>query len=251
MMSVPFEALLTDRARRQPRRRKLTLTLSVALHGALVVGGIVYSLWHVEELAPPPLSVALHLGAVPPPPPPPPPARRSTSSTKPKTKPDPKREPLVVPKDRVEPQSPPEPEPSDTDDSQEGVAGGVPGGVQGGVVGGVVGGTPAPPPPKDTGPKMLPPQVAQLLLLIDPNSPEYRVKLPPALERSRVKFAAKLLICVSAQGSVTSVKILEPADPAIDPQIPSVIGRWRYRPYTVDGHPLPFCYQVRYEVTSR
>jgi len=50
---------------------------------------------------------------------------------------------------------------------------------------------------------------------------------------------------------VTEVRILRGADPAIDPQIPTVLRRWKYRPYTIDGKPTPFCYMLRYEISAR
>jgi periplasmic protein TonB len=127
----------------------------------------------------------------------------------------------------------------------------VQGGVQGGVVGGVVGSPAPPPPPKDTGPKMVSAQIARGQLLINPNSDPYRVKLPPALARGNATFVAVLRVCVSAQGNVTDVRIVRPAGPAIDPQIPLVLRRWRYRPLLMDGRPAPFCYMLRYEISAR
>ena len=88
-------------------------------------------------------------------------------------------------------------------------------------------------------------------MLIDPNEEQYRVKLPPALERSGVTLYAIVRVCVSAQGAVTDVRVLKGAGPAIDPQIPSVLGRWRYRPFTLNGQPTPFCYPLRYEISAR
>jgi len=119
----------------------------------------------------------------------------------------------------------------------------VAGGVKGGVVGGVVG-APA-------GPATLAANIARLQLLIDPNAEQYKVRLPPALARGGGAFAAVVRVCVSEQGSVSDVKVLRGADPAIDPQIPVVLGRWKYRPYQENGRPRPFCYLLRYEVTAR
>ncbi|HEY8927168.1 MAG TPA: hypothetical protein VIU64_22450 [Polyangia bacterium] len=100
-------------------------------------------------------------------------------------------------------------------------------------------------------PKALSTQAARQQLLIDPNDEQYKVKLTPALERAGMNFWAVLKICVSAQGNVTDVKIVRPADPAIDSQFPSLIGRWKYRPYLVDGKPTAFCYLLRYEIDTR
>jgi hypothetical protein len=50
---------------------------------------------------------------------------------------------------------------------------------------------------------------------------------------------------------VTSVRLVRGADPSIDSQIPTVLGRWRYRPYTIDGKPAPFCWPLRYQVSAK
>jgi protein TonB len=248
--ATPFEGVLAHEGFRPRLRKQASLTVSVGVHAAVLLAGIVYSLWYVEELSPPLMAVTLHLGAVPPPPPPPPPAKKH-ASTKPTTKSRDKRETLVQPKEQSKEESARTDEPDENDKEEEdGVAGGVEGGVKGGVIGGVVGGVLPSPQPKETGPKMLL-QLPKGLLLIDPNADEYRVKLPRALERVGLKFTALLRICVSPQGTVTEVKVLQSADPAIDPQFPAVIGRWRYRPFIVDGRPIPFCYPVRYEVSAR
>lgn len=100
-------------------------------------------------------------------------------------------------------------------------------------------------------PKALSTQAARQQLLIDPNDEQYKVKLTPALERAGMNFWAVLKICVSPQGNVTDVKIVRPADPAIDAQFPALIGKWKYRPYLVDGRPTAFCYLLRYEIDTR
>ena len=250
VIAMPFEAVLAREGPRPRWRKQASLTVSVLVHGALVIAGISYSLWHVEELSPPPTMVTLHLGALPPPPPPPPPARKRTSA-KATTKTREKVDTLVQPKEPAKQEVEKDESAADQDDGQDdGVAGGVRGGVQGGVVGGVLGAAPPPPPSRDTGPKELL-QLPRGLLLIDPNEDEYRIKLPRGLDRSGIKFSARLRICVSAQGSVTDVRIVQGADPAIDPQFPVVMRRWRYRPFMVDGRPVPFCYPIQYELSAR
>jgi serine/threonine protein kinase/outer membrane biosynthesis protein TonB len=100
-------------------------------------------------------------------------------------------------------------------------------------------------------PRMVPGRVANNQLAIDPNGDEYRVRLPPSLARAGMQFSAVVRLCVSAQGSVTEVRILKSADPTIDSQIPAVLGRWRYRPLIADGKPTPFCYVLKYDIASR
>lgn len=244
---MAFEAIL-DQARGAPtvrptRRRRIMLTVSLSAHAAALMVGVAWSFWQVDELPLP--QVAVTLAGAPPPPPPPPPAAHSGAKTKPKVKPTPKVEALVQPQEH--PKEQPKQEKEEEESAQAGgVEGGVKGGVQGGVVGGVLGA-----PVQNTGPRMLAPQIGKGLLLIDPNEEQYRVKLPPALQRSGTVLTAVVRVCVSASGTVTDVKILRGAGPAIDPQIPSVLARWRYRPFTLNGQPTPFCYPLRYEISQR
>ena len=76
------------------------------------------------------------------------------------------------------------------------------------------------------------------------------MKLPPSLARAEMKLSAVVRMCVSAEGKVADLKLLKPADPAIDPQIPAVLGKWRYKPLVVQGRAVPFCYVLQYEIAS-
>lgn len=98
------------------------------------------------------------------------------------------------------------------------------------------------------GPRMLPTRVAHALLHINPSQDPYRVKLPASLEQLKESFSAAVQVCVSPDGTVSSVRVLRSAGPAIDPQIPSTLGRWRYKPYLENGKAVPFCYSFRYEI---
>ena len=239
---MAFEAVLAPDAASPRRWRRVTVIVSVAAHVAALAVGVAYSFWYVDELPLPAVSVTL--AGAPPPPPPPPARRRSSGKVRPKVVETPKPQ-LVQPKEHPKPAEE-KPAPDEKDDAQ-GQEGGEKGGVAGGVVGGVVGAPPA-------APKMLGAKVAHLQLLINPNVDPYKVQLPPALERltqSGAQVSAIVRVCVSAQGDVTDVKVLRGADPAIDPQIPVVLRRWRYRPYQVDGRAEAFCYNFRYEVTQR
>lgn len=242
---MAFEGILSQPDQKPSRRRRLMLAVSLWLHGGAVVAGIVHSIWQVDELPMPQIQVSLVADVPPPPPPPPPPARKtSTTKTKTTTKVVEKTNAIVQPKENQKPAEPEKPEPESQD---EGVEGGVEGGVAGGVVGGVVGNQPPPPPPK-TGPKLVDSVIGKKQLLINPDADPYKVKLPRALEASGQSFTARFRVCVSAQGTVYDVRILKPAGPAIDSQIPTVVRRWRYRPLQVDGRPTPFCYPVVYQI---
>jgi len=251
---MAFEAILAKPDEKPKRWRRVMLTVSLALHGVALTFGVIHSIWTVDEMPMPALQVTLTEAPPPPPPPPPPPAGAKKTSTKPKTKVVTKPTEIVQPKDT--PKEEPEPEEPEEEGGEEGgVVGGEKGGVAGGVVGGVVGGVlgaPPPPPPKDTGPKMVSTGVGARQLVINPGSPPYCCpKIPKALERGGMQFAAQVRMCVSATGAVTDVRVMRGVGPAIDSQIPTYLRRWRYKPLMVDGRPTPFCYPLRYEIAVR
>jgi protein TonB len=240
---MAFEAVLAGERAAPKHWRRVMVAVSLGLHVAALAVGVAYSFWTIDELPLPAIAVTL-VGGAPPPPPPPPPKRHSTGTKtkvrvdKPKTLVQPKEHPEEKPKPEEPEKSEEKDEEGATDDGQEG---GVKGGVAGGVVGGVIGA-----PLQNSAPKMLTAQVGRALLLINPNEDPYIVRLPPPLVRAKAKFTALVYICVSAEGRVTSAKLVRSVDPAIDPQIPTVLGRWRYRPYMVDGRPTPFCWPLKY-----
>jgi len=194
-------------------------------------------------------AVEVTLAVAPPPPPPPPPPKKRASS-KPKTKPTPpKPTAIVAPKET--PKSEPEPEPegdSGEDEDDSGEEGGEEGGVEGGVIGGVVGSTAPPPPPKQKGPALLTNKAGHKLLTINPLKPPYKANVPERYVRMGSEHVAQVQVCVSAQGRVSSVKILRPTIPPIDNELLKVIPKWRYRPHVVNGQPTPFCYPVIYRI---
>jgi len=111
----------------------------------------------------------------------------------------------------------------------------------------------APPPAKaaPTQPRLLSSKLGQAQLLTNPAAAKSRVRLPVGLDRMGETFSALVSICVSAGGSVSKVDILRSAGPALDPQIPSALSRWQYRPLLQDGKPTPFCYVLNYEIGAR
>lgn len=248
---MAFEGVLAPGDLRPSRWRRATLTLSLIVHAGLLAAGVAHSLWQVEEMPLPAVEVTLTAQVAPPPPPPPPPAGKKQTSEprQPKTRPAELQEPRE-PVDEPEPVETAEDTAATSDEPEPGgVAGGEKGGVQGGVLGGVVGGVkPKPPPPKPAGPKMVSGSVGRQQLLINPNVDPYRVKVPRALARTGAEFSALLRVCVSTAGTVTGVSILKGAGPPIDSQIPTVIGRWRYRPLTIGGQPTAFCYPLNYRI---
>ena len=232
---MAFEQFLTQDKGKPTKWRRVTYTFSLSLHAALLMVGAVYSFWDVEELSPPSVSVTFLAGAPPPPPPPPPPKRKKTETkiVKPTEIVQPKPNQMVQPKEK-----PPEPEEED-----DGVEGGVEGGVAGGTVGGVVGST-------GQGPVMLAPNIGSGQNLTDMHDPRYTPSLPPQLNRAGMSLWGLFKICVSAQGAVTSVNVMKPADPLVDNDWMAKMKLWKYKPYSVNGRPVPFCTPVRVQVTA-
>lgn len=233
---MAFESFIQQDKAVPKKWRRITYTLSLALHGALLVAGTVYSFWHVEELSPPSVQVTFLTGA-PPPPPPPPPAKKKKTQTKPKVPTEitqPKPNAIIQPKEK-----PPEPEEED-----DGVEGGVEGGVAGGVVGGTVGS-------EGQGPVMLAPNVGVGQRDCDMiNDPRFRPSLPPALNRAGMLVWGMFKVCVNAQGKVQDVKVIKPADPLVNDDWMAKLRSCPYKPYSVNGRPVPFCHPVRVQVQS-
>ncbi len=164
---MAFESFLTQEKQKPKKWRRMTFTLSLALHAALLVVGAVYSFWHVEELSPPSITVTFLAATPPPPPPPPPPKKKKTVVIKRPTE-------IVQPRPDqiVQPKETPPPEEEEEDE-------GVEGGVEGGVPGGVVGSTGT-----AEGPKMVPPNIGAGQLAINVQQDPYKPRMPPALNRA-------------------------------------------------------------------
>jgi outer membrane biosynthesis protein TonB len=88
-------------------------------------------------------------------------------------------------------------------------------------------------------------------LAIDITRPPYKPEAPAILNRAGNRLWGMYTICVNADGTVKSVKQIKGTDPLFDPEILAKIKTWRYKPYTVDGRPQPFCYNLRFNWTSQ
>jgi protein TonB len=234
---MSFESFLQQDKSAPRGRRRITYTLSIALHVVLLTVGAIHSFWHVDELTPPVVKVTFLTGATPPPPPPPPPRKKSmaTKVKKPDQIVQPKPTQIIQPKVEEQPE----------EEEDEGVEGGVEGGVAGGVVGGMVG---APPTATAT---LLPPRVGAGQLISDVlHDSRYTPSLPPQLNRAGMVVWGLFKICVSIEGKVTEVKIVKGADPLVDGPWIEKIRTWQYRPYSINGRPVPYCYPMRLEVRS-
>jgi periplasmic protein TonB len=254
---MAFDAYRSQSQNRPRRRRRITYTLSLVFHGALVAVGIAYSFWHVEELSPPTLRVTF-MSAItpeaPPAPPPPPPAgggapkKKTVVKTKPIIVPT-KPPEIVQPRETPPPPKKEEPKPDDHDEPggvkggvKGGVAGGVVGGVQGGTPGGVVGGTPGGGSVAPLPSKFLPPNLGALQKISGDEPP-----FPPSLRKAGLTYAIVAKICVSPGGAVSAITLMKKADPQLDAGVVSTVKTWRFRPLMANDTAVPFCYPATFQ----
>jgi periplasmic protein TonB len=230
---MAFENFLTQEKQAPKKWRRVTFTLSLALHAVLLVAGAVYSFWHVEELSPPSITVTFLASTPPPPPPPPPPKKKKVTPIK---------RPVEIVQPRpdqiVQPKETPPPEEEEEDE-------GVEGGVEGGVPGGVVGSTGV-----GDAPKMVPPNIGAGQLAVNVQQDPYKPRMPAALNRAGNSIWGMFKVCVTASGTVQEVKVIKSADALADNDWMAKIRSWRYKPYTINGRSVPFCYPLRLTVTA-
>jgi protein TonB len=254
---MAFEQFLNQKQDRKDRSkwRVVTYALSLTLHAAVLVALLVRSFWYVEELEPKGVVITMAMRLPPPPPPPAPAARKDPERPRTAAVVRPRRDKLVQPvepkPEQVAKAEEPSEAPADTGD-----VGGVPGGVEGGVAGGVETTAAAPPPPPkakpvEMAPIMLPPSIGTGQRLSDLNDPRFRPTLPPALNRAGMVIWGLFRICVATNGHVKEVKVLKSADALVDQTWSDIIGRWEYRPYSIEGRPIPFCHAARIEVRAQ
>ncbi len=63
----------------------------------------------------------------------------------------------------------------------------------------------------------------------------------------KAKHVGSLKTCISASGSVTSVKLIKSTGyPAYDRLLKSGVRRWRYKPYSVSGKAIPVCTVINF-----
>lgn len=223
------------------RRATWPLPVATALVTIFCAVLIVRSFWIIEKLDPPDTEIGFNVA---PPPPPPPPA----GSKKPKTE----KKVVKKVKEAVQPDPERKPEPVQEEEApDDGVEGGVEGGVAGGVVGGVVGGVleAAPPPPPEK-PKQLPPQQVEQMRISGEKEIQPPNDVNVAIRRAGQKVIGVTQMCLSAQGTVSTVKMLKSTGfPGYDNKIKSKMREWRYRPFMVNGKAVPICSTVTFIYT--
>jgi len=230
---MAFETFLTVDKQKPKKSRRLMFAVSLTAHAALLAVGVATSFASVEELAPKNCQLVTIMTL--PVPPPPPAGKKGPPKTKPKTvaRVVPPRNSIVAPPEHTK-EEPAQEEPGDD-----------PNGDPNGVAGshGEGPGTT----PVETIPNVSP-SVARGFLAIDPQDRQYRPQMPPGYRGQSVW--ALMRVCADRNGNVVEVKVLKGYDAAVDAAFVSALRTWRYTPFKVDGRPVPFCTNVRYEVQT-
>jgi periplasmic protein TonB len=222
------------------KRRALVLG-SVGLHLVVLIAALIYMLLHIEEIAPPALSLTF-FSAAPPPPPPPPPPKASTPHVEKKVTPKVQPTQVVQPTDVKPIVQPKQEEKEEEDDGEEGgqeggVKGGVAGGVAGGVVGGVVGGTVGGAGVGKGGPASPPKMVASITLMAqqlqhpDPHLPDWFRN-----QHANQTVRGVYKVCLRQDGHVGDVYPLTSIPGMDQTVIEQIKGGWVYKP-----QPVPVC----------
>jgi protein TonB len=206
----------------------------------------VKTIWALDQVDLPKSSIDLAIAPSPPPPPPPPPGSSKPHDVqltpKKKTVKD-----LVQPNIKVEKQ---EVQQSADVGDPNGEVGGEEGGVAGGVVGGVAGPPPPPPPP----PPPAPPQNVPPTMLEGSRIAGDKMIAPDDVTKTEIgrsgkdRIVGSYKLCLTLDGSISSVAQLKSTGfPAYDAKIQGKMrSEWRYKPYNVNGKPVPVCTAVTF-----
>jgi periplasmic protein TonB len=244
-----FDNYVGAKTQKRAKWASALIAVSVLAHGLLGGALVVRSFWVIEKLSPPDTEISL--GSAPPPPPPPPPG----GSKKPKTE----KKVVKKVKDTVQPDPDRKVEPDKETESEDqgveggvegGVAGGVVGGVLGGVEGGVLGGVGDAPPPKVEEPKLVPQQAIEAQRISGEKDIQPPNDVNVAIRRAGTRVIGVVKMCLSAGGSVSSLKVIKSTGyPGYDNKIKSKMREWKYRPFMVNNKAVPVCTSVTFIYT--
>lgn len=248
------DVLIESGGRDKQKGTWVTALISGVVH-VLLIGGIIAAGLYVHqkpEVVEKPIR-AFFASAPPPPPPPPPPAASSSSHVS-----TPKVTKVEIPKEVPKfhqpteiPKEVPKVTEENTDTSggqQGGVVGGVKGGVVGGTVGGVVGGViggqlggqlggqvgGTGDQPMRVGGNVLPPTA---ISRIDPQYTEIARK-------ARIEGIVVIEAVIDRNGDVTDARILKPLPMGLADAALEAVKRWKFKPGTLNGQPVPVYYNL-------
>ena len=115
-----------------------------------------------------------------------------------------------------------------------GVPGGVPGGSMGGVIGGIIGSTPVAVPKVATPTRVRVSAGVQQGNLISQVKPVY----PVIAKSARIQGAVVLQAEVSKQGTIENLRVIS-GHPMLLQNALDAVKQWRYKPYLLNGDPVP------------
>lgn len=249
-------------------RRKILIGASIAGHAALFAGVFVYTAWDLDQLdyearSRSPLAVMV------------PPSAEGWSYTPPKVDLEPARPPRVVVNETRQPRRPDldlqityEPGPSEPGEGLGAGPGEGPGdGPEGGEpcqeAGGQRCGTlPAPPPPPlpelpkpPPAPKVanVTPEILRGLRLRGETAIHPPRDVYDEMSRTRsYRTSASIKLCLTGRGTVSSITLMKSTSyPAYDEALVAAARRWIYRPYAVNGTPVPACGIVTFQYAMK
>jgi protein TonB len=236
-----FEDSLIESGGRLKTNRGVFTTLSMFFQLGLLGVLVLIPLLFTEAL--PKTQLMMSLVAPPPPPPPPPPAAAPVHIVK-QVQTDiingQLRTPTKIPEKVLQIKEDEAPPPMM---ASSGVVGGVPGGVPGGQMGGVIGGIISSTPvavPKAVVPTRV--RVSQGVtqgLLIRKVQPAY----PPLARQARISGSVLLQAEISTDGTITDLHLIS-GHPMLAPAAIDAVRQWRYKPYILNGEPVPVETQI-------
>jgi len=230
-----FEDSLLESAGKLKTRRSWTTVLSFLLQCALIGILVLVPLIYTEAL--PRQQLMTFLVAPPPPPPPPPPAAMPVKVVK-VIQTDlvngQLRTPTKIPEKVAMIKEESAPPPMTMGGVIGGVPGGVPGGSMGGVIGGIIGSTPVAVPKVTTPARIRVSAGVQQGNLISQVKPTY----PPIAKAARISGAVILQAEISKQGTIENLRVIS-GHPMLVQSALDAVKQWRYKPYMLNGEPVP------------
>jgi len=236
-----FEDSLIESGGRLRTARGKTGTIAFVLHVVLLGILVLMPLLFTEAL--PKTQLMTFLVAPPPPPPPPPPPAAAPVKIVKQVQTDivngQLRTPTKIPEKVQMIKEDEAPPPSMTSGVIGGVPGGVPGGQMGGVIGGIISSTPI------AVPKVAVPQRVRVSqgvtqgLVIRRVQPTY----PPLARQARIQGSVILQAEISKDGTIENLRLIS-GHPMLAPAAIEAVKQWRYKPYFLNGEPVPVETQI-------
>jgi len=231
-----FEDSLLESAGRLKTRRSWTTVLSFLFQCALVGILILVPLIYTEAL--PRQQLMTFLVAPPPPPPPPPPPAAIPVKVVKVIQTDiingQLRTPTKIPEKVAMIKEESAPPPMTMGGVIGGVPGGVPGGSMGGVIGGIIGSTPVAVPKVAAPTRVRVSAGVQQGNLVNRVNPAY----PPIAKAARISGTVILQAEISKQGTIENLHVLS-GHPMLVQSALDAVKQWRYKPYLLNGEPVP------------